>query len=112
MQVTLYIQVADYSSLLTMPNIAVPTPFMPSLNPFAQKKTTRLQVVVPPPSPCYLGTVSILPPVVPPLSFHLDADLGRFRPVVGLRNLPEPRVVEGLLGRDAVRRVVHEDFAQ
>lgn len=42
----------------------------------------------------------------------LNANLGRFGPIVGDGRLLEPRVGQGLLGRDAMRRVVDEDLLQ
>lgn len=43
------------------------------------------------------------------MAIPVQADLGRLGPVVGGGQLGEPRVVEGLLGGDALRGVVHED---
>jgi hypothetical protein len=42
----------------------------------------------------------------------LQANLGRLGAVVGVGRLLEPRVGQGLLRRDAMLRIIHEDLSQ
>lgn len=50
------------------------------------------------------ASLSLLLPIQP--------DLGRFGSVVGRDHLLEPRVFQGLLGRDTPRGIVHEHLAE
>lgn len=56
------------------------------------------------------GAISAVPLV--PLLLALEFDLDGFRAVVGGGDFFEPGVLEGLLGGDAVARVVDEDAAE
>ena len=49
---------------------------------------------------------------LPRLLFILETDLGCLSAIIWMGNLPEPGVVEGLLRRDALRGIIHEDLGK
>jgi hypothetical protein len=46
------------------------------------------------------------------LLFVLDSNLCRLGTIVRVGNLPEPRVIQGLLSRDTLRGVINEDLGK
>lgn len=47
---------------------------------------------------------------MPRLLFILDPNLGRLGTIVGVSNLTEPRMIQGLLSSDTLRGVINKDL--
>lgn len=56
--------------------------------------------------------MGVLPRLVDLESSSLESNLGGLGSVVGLGHFLEPRVIQGLLGRDPVGRVIDKDLPQ